>query len=238
MVEKITVSNPGVRNPFNISRFKAQIEDSYHRGAHFNVTLTIPKGLSKNLDANTVNTVARLAGRLPLEIETANIPGFALATDENHRYGYGAFNLKPYAPIFDTVNMTVRSDSQGLVYGFFQSWMKLIVNYDMRFGIDNATGLGSGKYGAGTPYEVMYKSDYISQMTISAFPEQGGDATISTVLIDAFPIHLGNAQLDWSDPKILKFAVTVAFSSWYNDTALGESMTANNSTYTPPTNIG
>jgi hypothetical protein len=176
-----------------------------------------------------------MTSRIPFEVEATNLPGVAFATDENRRYGYGAFNLKPYVPIFDTLDMTVRSDSDGLLYNFFQSWMKLVINYDMGNGIGGQTGLGSGKYGAGTPYEIMYKSDYVTSAVVSVYPPQGGNPTIIVNINDCYPIHIGNAQVDWSDQKLLKFPVTLAFSSWYSDTTLGRTMTANSSSYSPPT---
>lgn len=203
---------------FNISKFKASIEKSYHRAAHFNMELTPPQGLrALDLDGSLAqgSSFFETTKKLHFNIESTNLPGFALATDENRRYGYGTTRLKPYVGIYDSLTINVRSDSAGRNYEFFQSWMKLIFNYDNSIGsMDTNNGFGLG--GRASVYEMNYKKDYSTIANINVYDEEGGDPTIMLYFSDIYPIHLGNATLDWNDPNILKFPVTLTFSDWYN----------------------
>lgn len=201
---------------FNINDFRTSIKKTYHRAAHFNVELPVPNGL-KAVRGDSDREFESTNRILHFNIEATSLPGFALGTDENRRYGYGTTRLKPYVGIYDTIPITVRSDSEGKIYDFFQSWMKLIFNYDTRDGIDAGSGFSTAKVGISRPYEVGYKSDYVSYAYINVYDEEGGDPTIKLALLDCYPIHLGTATLDWNDPNILRFPVTLAFSDWWNE---------------------
>lgn len=208
---------------FNINDFKTSIMKSYHRAAHFNMEVGMPNGLraiesesywNTNDASRSLNATNRI---LHFNIEATSLPGIALGTDENRRYGIGPTRLKPYVGIYDTIPITVRSDSEGKIYDFFQSWMKLIFNYDTRNGIDGADGFSSNTSGQSMAYDVAYKKDYASTANINVYDEEGGEPSIKLYLIDCFPIHIGNAALDWNDTNILKFPVTLTFSDWYNN---------------------
>jgi T4-like virus tail tube protein gp19. len=207
---------------FNISDFRTSIQKTYHRVAHFNMELPIPEGLRNAESENLVSTkdpsrsFASTNRILHFNIETAFLPGIAFGTDENRRYGYGPTRLKPYVGIYDTIPITVRSDSEGKIYDFFQSWMKLIFNSDTRAGFNGAVGF-SNQFGLSMPYEISYKQDYVTFANINVYDEEGGDPTIKLRLHNCFPIHLGNVSLDWNDPGIMKFPVTLTFSDWWNE---------------------
>lgn len=202
---------------FSIDDFRSHLKKSYHRTAHYKVEFGIPIGLASNLSEENASRLKEGLKSVEFDIETASLPGIALGTLEDRRYGFGPYNLKPYTPIFDVLQLTVRSDSEGLNYDFFQSWMKLILNFDVRNGIDVGFlyALGSGSAGSvPSGYEVSYKNDYASIANINVYDEEGGEPTTSIQLLNAYPIHLGNVGLDWSENRIMKFPVTITFASW------------------------
>lgn len=193
---------------FDVNEFRASIDSSYHRAAHFDMHLGIPNSM-RGSAAGSQNFSAT-ARKLHFDIEATNLPGFAVGTDEIRRYGIGPFELRPYAPIFDTINITVRSDSNGRAYEFFQGWMGSIINYDF------SEGFGKQRNGK-SAYEVSYKYDYTVMADINLYDEAGGDPTVKLLLIDAFPIHMGNVSLDWHDPNIIRIPLTLTFANWYLD---------------------
>lgn len=192
-------------NNFDVNEFRSSIDQSYHRTAHFDMNIGMPNGLRAGENRQNLTETAR---KLHFDIEATNLPGVAIGTDENRRFGIGPFSLKPYAPIFDTINVVVRSDSKGNTYEFFQNWMQSIINYDFSGGID---GTRNNK----AVYDVSYKIDYISMVEINMYDEAGGDPTVKLFLIDAFPIHMGNVALDWHDNNIVRIPLTFTFANWY-----------------------
>lgn len=176
----------------------------------------IPNALRYAITTESFGQFDEANRMLNFNIETSQIPGFAIGTDENRRYGLGTPRLKPYVGIYDTISIVVRSDSEGKIYNFFQSWMKVIFNYDNPgVGIDEVTGWSTA--GPTRTYEVGYLTDYATNSFLNVYDEEGGDPTVKIELIDCYPIHLGSATLDWHDPNILKFPVTLTFSDWRND---------------------
>jgi hypothetical protein len=201
---------------FDVQSFRSSINKSYHRTAHFDMEISMPLGLLQNVEEPYFERLIEGNKSVRFNLESSNIPGIAFGTDENRRQGFGVTNLKPYVPIFDVINATVRSDSEGLVYDFFQSWMKLIINFDGRHTINNGRGFGPNRREVAGMFEIAYKTDYISETKINLYDEGGDEPTTVLTLMDCYPVHLGNANVDWRDNNILRFPVTFTFSSWYS----------------------
>ena len=71
----------------------------------------------------------------------------------------------------------------------------------------------SGRNGA-FPYEVSYKKEYITDMTIRIFDEVG-ESAIEIQLIDAFPLAIGDSLLNWGEQnQFLAFQTSFAFKEW------------------------
>lgn len=204
---------------FDISEFRSGISNSYHRSSHFRMEIVGPNGLSLEGGVSEENRhrLIDASMRMSFEIEATNLPGVAMGTDDIRRQGFGPFSKMPYAPIFDTIDITVRSDSDGKLYDFFQTWMKLVINYDYRHGMSVDGGLGARSNITSPPgvYEVQYKERYRATSIISLFDELGEEPTIELTMIDCYPIHLGNVPLNWSSNDIVKFPVTLTFKDWY-----------------------
>jgi hypothetical protein len=149
---------------------------------------------------------------LELWCKGTNLPGVALVHSEVRRFGYGNFEKKPHVSLNNDVNLQFISDAGASIWTFFQQWMRLIVNYDVRNGIAGKSGV-TGQ----TPYEVTYKDKYISNVNIIVF-DQAGNVAVSVVLREAYPIFIGDIQLNWEDNNQAALVpVTFTMFDWYNE---------------------
>lgn len=198
-------------NAFDVSQFKSAIKHDYHFTSHFNLQFNVPPGLtgptsSSNTDFRTT------AKQLMFEVEASNSPGLQIATDEVFRHGYGTSMKKPYAPIFNKVDILVRSDATGFNFDYFESWLKLVVNFDMRHGINYVSGFKGAR-----PFEVNYMSDYATEVVMTTF-DKTAKIVKKIYLRKCYPVFLGDVLHDWSDAnKIVKMPVSLVFSDWYQE---------------------
>lgn len=203
---------------FNIDNFRASIADNgYHRASHFSLVINTPAGMRNNISqfpsADAVNlkeiSVRDVVNKLVFQIESTDLPGIALATDEIRRYGIGNFERKPYVPTFAELDATVRSDANGDSIAFFQGWMQLITNFD------NPSRNSASGFNSASQYEVAYKSEYAVDANIITYNEQG-EENIFITLVNLYPIFVSPSRLDWNDNNIVKFQVKFSYSEWFN----------------------
>lgn len=196
---------------FNINNFKSVVaqKNGLQRTNKFLAQFPIPQGMLVQSDNNT--KYRQTARFLEYFCEATNFPGVALNVHEVRRYGYGSFEKRPHAPQFTDVNFTFISDGKGEIWTFFQQWLKLTINYDLRNGISGSTGVRGMK-----PFDVNYKSDYVSDVRVTSFADNG-DKAITSILREAYPIFVGDIQVNWSDTNnIMRIPVTFTFADWYN----------------------
>lgn len=143
--------------------------------------------------------------------EATNLPGVSLATTEIRRYGYGVIEKKPYVPIFTDISLAFRSDQKGDLYMFFQTWMKMIINFDGRQSINSVTGVIPQQ----AMYEVAYKENYMATVEIHMMDQQG-NTPVKIVLTEAYPIFLGEVPLAWQATNdYVKIPIRFTFRDWY-----------------------
>lgn len=217
----VTGSSLTTDQKFDIDAFRANVQkNAYHRASHFNMILNVPEGLRGSFTTMGTNSDGSLKSsntnfmdsvvNLVFSIEATELPGIALATDEIRRYGIGNFERKPYVPTFSELTAVVRSDESGDAYRFFQSWLKLIVNFDTKGGVINeATG-----FNGATMHEVAYKSNYAIDAKVITYDE-GGDENMVVQFTNLYPIFLSPTSLDWTDNRIVKFQVKFTYSEWF-----------------------
>lgn len=200
---------------FDIGEFQAEIAQSgILRPSKFTVEFPVPNGLL-GLDGSSFSSVpiqnngvaVDTARRVSLLIESAPMPGTALATHEVRRYGVGHFERKPYVPIFTDINMVFRSDMDGNVWHFLRSWLRLAVNYEARDGFNVASGIKPYQYTS----EVAYKADYAVDMQVTSYRDDGQVAS-SVVLREAFPIFVAEVPLSWAAVNdYIRIPVTISY---------------------------
>jgi len=211
---------------FNVNEFRSEItKKGILKNNKFLVRMYAPRGFNSSL-SNTVRF-------LEFWCESANIPGVSLSATEVRRYGYGNIEKKPYVTMNNDVTMSFLGDAQGIIWTFFQQWIKLIVNYDMRNGITGSTGVTSGQ----APFELSYKEDYAVDIHLSIFDDLGNEA-IHVLLREAYPIFVGDIQLNWGDTNsIMRIPVTFAVYDWYNENFSQNSATGPSQPTTAPIQV-
>ena len=206
---------------FNISTFKANLAtNGVMRNNKFLVRIPYPIGM---INKSELSNTSRY---LELWCESTNIPGVSLSTNEIRRYGYGNIEKKPYVAINNDVNFSFISDGASAIWTFFQQWIRMIVNYDMRYGINAQKN--NGVLAGQKPFELGYKYEYVSDIEIIVFNETGKEI-LNVILREAYPTFVGDVQLNWGDTNnIARIPVTMTVYDWYN------SSTAFDTTDTPP----
>ncbi len=193
---------------FNVNSFRAEVNryNGILKNNKFLVRMYAPQGLAATTLANTVRS-------LEFWCESSNIPGVSLNTTEVRRYGYGNIEKKPYVSQNNDVTMSFFGDAQGIVWSYFQQWMRLIVNYDMRNGILGNTGILRNQ----APFELAYKEQYGVDIHLYVF-DDAGKVAIHVVLREAYPIFVGDIQLNWGDTNsLMRIPVTFTVYDWYNE---------------------
>ncbi len=159
--------------------------------------------------------------------ESTNLPGMLLAAYPVNRYGYGPREQRPIAPtVQDTSfvfladgpgNQTTQSNPTiGNYYDFFTNWQRLIVNFDKSQGIQAGTFPNDNNQNVGRsePYEIAYKTDYISDIEIFVFTELG-ECSHYVTLRDAFPLMVADTRLNWADTGFMRINCVFTYTDWY-----------------------
>lgn len=197
---------------FNVQSFISSVsKNGIMRNNKFLVRIPMPRGMLQSNASARLQSTSRF---IELWCESTNIPGVSLSTNEIRRYGYGNVEKKPYVSINNDVNFSFLSDGDGEIWSFFQQWIRMIVNYDMRNGIDPPTK--NGVLPGQNPWELAYKYEYVSDVEVIVFNEQGNDV-LTVVLREAYPTFVGDVQLNWGDTNnIARIPVTMTVYDWYN----------------------
>ena len=178
-----------------INNFMSEIRQSgVARTNLFEVTLTAPAVMSGS-------TVPQ---KISLYAEGAVLPGMSIQTQEVNRFGYGPHEKVPYTLQTNDITLNFIGDGRGEIYKFFYNWMQNIVRAD--YGVTSNSVSKNGL----EPYEVEFKDQYRTSMTISTFNEQG-DVVLEYELRDAFPLNVPDVSLNWSDSNMMQFSVQFAF---------------------------
>lgn len=140
--------------------------------------------------------------------DSAQLPGIAMQTDEVRTAGYGNIEKRPYASIFQDVPCTFFLDSDGRVLKFFHRWMQLVYNFNDNMSIDRETA-------AGLPTNTFaYPKDYYGEIRILHYDDKS-DVVITYILSEAYPIAIGEVQVDWSQSDTLtRLPVTFTYKWW------------------------
>lgn len=216
---------------FNIENFKAHtLRNGFSRANKFMVRIPMPFGMNSQPDSTQNIETLR---QIEFWGEATTLPGVTISAHRAYRYGYGHPEHRPMSPVFTEVPIMFLADGKGEILSFFQRWIKMIVNYDMRKGIiNNDVRTGSVRGLTLQPFELAYRYEYITDVNITMFNERG--ITIAkTVLREAFPIQVGDVGLNWGDNQnIARIPVVFAYTDWYSEMV---SPTPNPTPYNHPT---
>lgn len=197
---------------FNVNTFKSTLSNNNGvlKNNKFLVRMFAPKGFESSQQAWEMSQTVR---NLEFWCESANIPGVSLNVNEVRRYGYGTIEKKPYASLNNDITMSFLGDAKGAIWTYFQQWLRLIVNYDMRNGITADTGMIPHQ----GPFEMTYKDNYAVDIYLHVYDDYG-EEILRIVLREAYPIFVGDVQLNWGDTNsLMRIPVTFTVFDWYND---------------------
>lgn len=202
-LDEVVVQGTRRGSGFSLSTFLTEISTKTLLDTSRHLMLfTLPKGLVDHYDANSVKQVA-------LRCDTSTLPGISFAeSEEIRRFGVGPTEKHPYLPIFGAISASYIVDGEGAIHSFFYDWMSYIVGFDSSQGMSSVNGFGRA------PYEVAYKDDYRSNVTILVYNELN-DKIIELTLNSAYPIAINPIPLSWGNSdQFMRLDVTWDYMDW------------------------
>jgi len=124
-------------------------------------------------------------------IESTEIPGFSIQTQDNYIYHFS--QKMPYMASYDDISIVVRCDAQYSERKFFDAWKGLIKKH--------STG------------NVRYKTDYAVDIQIEQLADDGS-VIHGVVLFNAFPIMVASLDLQSSEADIHHMSVSFAYDRY------------------------
>jgi hypothetical protein len=215
---------------FNISSFRSVVSRKGLLPTNkFFVRFVVPAGFNSQVSATSQgqraegDSASTATTELSFFCDSVFIPGITMLTSENRRYGYGPVEKRPIVGVSSDIPMTFLVDGNGDNVRFFQSWLKLVYNFDNRQSTRAATGIGISQY----PYEVSYKDQYATDIEILVFNSDGGenrvtpDEALCYTLREAYPTSMVDIPLNWADNNnIMRLPVVFTCFDWYEKTLI------------------
>jgi len=147
---------------------------------------------------------------------STSLPAFGLMAQPAKRYGYGANERRPFAPVYTDVQVQFIADDHGDNWKLFYNWQNMIFNTRTQLGMDSTTG--AVKMNGGSfelfyePYELAYRTEYLTDVQIHTFSKTG-QQNMHIVLREAFPVSMGGVSLNWADNNsFMSLPVTFAYT--------------------------
>lgn len=203
---------------FNVTDMLAKINavGGLSRASKFVVRITPPSALVSNINDD-----------FTFLCESASLPGLSFQTDDIRMSGYGNIEKRPYAPIFQDVNLTFYNDSDGRVLSFFHKWQQSIYNFSGRDPFSTTQNLVYNSFAYPKGDNGGMTDGYYGIVDIIHYGENTSGSgknievkeLVSYQLIEAFPISIGDIQVDWNmNDQLVKVPVTFAYTYWTSDT--------------------
>tara|TARA_R110002153_G_scaffold246162_1_gene401772 strand:+ start:648 stop:1418 length:771 start_codon:yes stop_codon:yes gene_type:complete len=169
---------------FNIADFTSKVrEHGFAKKNIFSVTVELPYALTQELSQIPVTTDLRFF------CKTITLPEIDITTADVQPQAFGPVVRRPQSlnfPILPTVFMV---DEDYGVLKFFHRWAQHIVNFDK----------SSGNYSSVNnqlPFEMSYKNDYDTVMTVTSFTDEGKPAYVYK-FSGLYPINVGSVDQSW-----------------------------------------
>lgn len=181
----------------------------------------------------------------------ASLPGMQLNTSSIRRYGVGLEERKPVSSIVVDQSLNFVVDRDGVLHNFFSYWMNNIVRSDV-FSVTDAKNTANGLYGSRLPGSVLYKSQYTTNLTITVYQEATTPKTsaptelldrlsdsfsfvkskhsqnhltgIKIILHNAYPIAMGDVQLNWGGSSdLMMLPITFTYTHFTHEKVVFDS---------------
>ena len=112
--------------PFNIDRFKANIEESgYIKTNSFGILISPPAILqnSQILNGGFSNPVNNVTNDLLFRVSELSTPATALNVADINRYGVGPTQKFPLNSVFNNLTLGILCDQYGDIWRFWYNWL-------------------------------------------------------------------------------------------------------------------
>ena len=171
---------------FNLNEFMSEAVNP--NGLMSPNLFVVEVSLDNNPELTEQNETLR---KMPFFCQAAALPGLTLASSDTRTLGYGMLDRTPTAAIAPDVTLSFMLDSDGQILKFFQNWMQNIINFDPTH---PSAATGASEI---LTYEVNYKENFFSTITIFTF-DKTGDTIHEYKLHEAFPMAMSDVELSWS----------------------------------------
>lgn len=194
---------------FGIEEFKAAFGDrgGAMRDNRYVMTMVPPRCMLNG--ATRMEDVSSIMRDMEFWVDSVNIPGYQLALNVAKRWTYGPDEKRPYMPVFMPITCQFLSDGHGDYLRFFNDWMQYIMPHDWyNGGINQISNFG------GRQYELEYKSEYATDITISVLSPDGNIVEIYYIK-EAFPSLIADIPMSYnSTNQTAKFQVQFEYLDW------------------------
>jgi hypothetical protein len=199
---------------FNVEDFKSELNkrNGVMRNNRFLLTFATPNLLRASEELSARYPTGSLNRSIEFWCESVNMPGYQLMQHDTRRWTYGPSEKRPFAPNFQSLQCSFIADGNGDIWKFFNNWLFKILPHNTSRGF-NHSGFGS------FPYELEYKTDYVTQLHIGVFDEKGRKQ-ITIICNEAFPSQVIDTNLNWADTNgTAKVGVVFEYLDWYIPTS-------------------
>lgn len=131
----------------------------------------------------------------------ASLPGVSIDTTDQRPYGTGYAEYFPTGVSFPEFKTVFYADQHGDLIKFFHTWQRNIVNFDPSHTSDDL-------------HRVQYRDNYISEVQVTQFSEQG-DRILNFTYMEAWPVSVLPIAVRWfSRDEVTEFEVVWKYKVW------------------------
>ena len=161
--------------------------------------------ISINSDLN----YSDVGGDIELQCDATALPGASLATHEVRNDYAGVTEKMVYRKQFDSdeLNLSFYVDKRYKVIRFFDGWMDYITGF----------GGNGSRYARVNGYRMNYPKFYKTNIFLTKFEKNTGDAALFYTFVDAFPISIVKSPVSYGPSDVLKYNVTFSYVRYVLD---------------------
>jgi hypothetical protein len=145
--------------------------------------------------------------------KSAVLPGIGILTSDVKPYGIGPVERHPHSAVVNDALFQFYMDGDGKMRQWIVGWMNTIMYPSSENGINTVGPRGVA------PYEMAYREQYVTDITITIFDAEGNEK-IKTTLVEAYPNYVGDISTDWQEKNsLITMPVSFTYRDWYDSTA-------------------
>ena len=179
---------------FSVADFSAELNSTgVIKLSSFDVTIFGPSSLDNDFGR-----------QLQLRCLDTELPGRGAVLMENNIFGVPR-KIVATSNVLNELNLRFIMSEKMSERDYFEKWLDIILgNYRNE---DSSEMFLTGFY-----------ADYIGNIEITNYNDKG-EKVLTTKILEAFPLNVGNIQMTWSDnAQIMIFPVTFTFRHYKNET--------------------